>query len=59
MRIQTLIQYFALECGLYVCKLLDYALVIILGPMAIYVSCAVLVVLLIIVCFIFVSRQAD
>jgi len=55
----TLIQYFALECGLYVCKLLDYALVIILGPMAIYVSCAVLVVLLIIVCFNFVSRQAD
>ncbi|MBQ4378804.1 MAG: hypothetical protein II821_06375 [Treponema sp.] len=59
MPLLTFIQYFALECGLYVCKVLNYALVILLGSWAIIVSVSLLVLILIIVCFNFVSRKAD
>lgn len=55
----TFILYFAIECGLYLCKMIDYALVIMLGGGAVYVSVAILVILLFIVSFIFVSRTAD
>lgn len=55
----TLILYFVLECGLYVCKMLDYALVIMLGSGAVFVSVALLILVLIIVCFNFVTRVAD
>lgn len=55
----TLILYFVTECGLYVYKMLDYALVIMLGAGAVYASVAILVIALLIVSFIFVSRTAD
>ena len=59
MPVLTVILYFTLEFGLYVCKMLDYALVIMLGSGAVYVSVALLVLILFIVSFIFVSRTAD
>ncbi|MBP3773049.1 MAG: hypothetical protein J6I53_10240 [Treponema sp.] len=55
----TLILYFVMEFGLYVCRILDYALVIMLGSGAVYVSVVILVVVLFIVCFDFVSRTAE
>lgn len=55
----TFILYFAIECGLYLCKMLDYALVIMLGRAAVYVSVVLLIVILFIVSFIFVSRTAE
>lgn len=54
----TLVIHFALEYGLYICKMLNYALVIMLGSWAILVSIALLVIALFIVSFIFVSRTA-
>lgn len=59
MPVITLILYFVLACGMYACKMLNYALVIMLGAGAVYVSVALLVLALLIVCFIFVSRTAD
>lgn len=55
----TFIQYFALDCGLYVCKVLNYALVILFGSWAVVVSVTILVLLFIIVCFNFLTRTAD
>ena len=55
----TFILYFVLECGLYICRMLNYALVVMLGAGAVYVSLSLLVVIFIIVCFDFVSRTAD
>lgn len=55
----TIILYFVLECGLYVCRMLNYALVVMLGAGAVYVSVAILVLMFVIVCFDFVSRVAD
>ena len=55
----TIILYFVLECGLYVCRMLNYALVVMLGAGAVYVSVAILVLAFVIVCFDFVSRTAD
>ena len=55
----TIILYFAIECGLYIIKMLDYALVIMLGNLAVYASVTILVLILFIVCFDFVSRTAD
>ena len=55
----TVILYFALECGLYAFKVFVYALVTALGGGAVYMSVALLVLALFIVCFIFVSRTAD
>ena len=59
MPLLTAILYFVLECGLYLCKMLDYALVIMLGNAAIYVIVAILVIVLLIVGFNFVSRTAE
>ena len=55
----TLILFFVIECGLYICRMLNYALVIMLGNAAVYVSVALLVMIFVIVCFDFVSRTAD
>ncbi len=55
----TIILYFVLECGLYVCRILNYALVVMLGAGAVYVSVSILVLIFVIVCFDFVSRTAD
>ena len=55
----TFILYFALECGLYACRVLNYALVIMFGSGAVYVSVSVLVLILVAMCFNFVSRTAD
>lgn len=55
----TLILYFVLECGLYIFKMLNYALVIMLEGYAVYVCVTILIILLLIVCFDFVSRTAD
>ena len=55
----TLILYFVIECGLYACKVLNYALVIMLGSGAVYVSVSILVLVLFIVCLNFVSRTAE
>ena len=59
MPIFTVIIYFIMECGLYASRVLNYALVIMLGNGAVYMSLALLVLSLFIVCFIFVSRTAD
>lgn len=59
MPILTVIIYFIMECGLYASRVLNYALVIMLGNGAVYMSLALLVLSLFIVCFIFVSRTAD
>ncbi|WP_294431044.1 hypothetical protein [uncultured Treponema sp.] len=55
----TIILYFALECGLYACRVLNYALVIMLGSGAVYVSVSLLVLIFVLMCFNFVSRTAD
>ena len=55
----TFILYFAIECGLYACRVLNYALVIMFGSGAVYVSVSILVLILVAVCFNFVSRTAD
>lgn len=55
----TLILYFVIECGLYACRMLNYALVVMLGAGAVYVSVSILVLIFVIVCFDFVSRTAD
>ena len=55
----TVIIYFLMECGLYASRVLNYALVIMLGAGAVYVSLILLVLILFIVCFIFVSRRAE
>ena len=59
MPVLTTISYFVLEFTLYIYKMLNYALVIILGAGAVYVSIALLVLVLFIVCFIFVSRTVE
>ena len=55
----TVILYFVIECGLYICRMLNYALVVMLGGGAVFVSIPLLVVILLIVCVNFVSRTAD
>ena len=55
----TMILYFVLECGLYAFRVFNYALVIMLGAGAIYASISLLVLILFIVCFVFVSRTAE
>lgn len=55
----TMILYFLLECGLYAFRVFSYALVIMLGSGAVIATELVLVLILIIVCFNFVSRTAD
>lgn len=55
----TVILYFVIECGLYICRMLNYALVVMLGGGAVFVSIPLLVVILLIVCINFVSRTAD
>ena len=55
----TMILYFVLECGLYAFRVFNYALVIMLGAGAIYASVSLLVLILFIVCFVFVSRTAE
>lgn len=59
MPVLTTISYFVLEFTLYIYKMLNYALVIMLGAGAVYVSIALLVLVLFIVCFIFVSRTVE
>jgi len=54
-----MILYFVLECGLYAFRVFNYALVIMLGAGAIYASVSLLVLILFIVCFVFVSRTAE
>ena len=55
----TVILYFVMECGLYAFRVFSYALVIMLGSGAVIATELVLVLILIIVCFNFVSRTAD
>lgn len=55
----TVILHFMLEFGLYICRMLDFALVTMLGSGAVYASTALLVLILFIVCFNFVSRTAE
>ncbi len=55
----TVILYFIMACGLYAFRVFSYALVIMLGSGAVIATELVLVLILIIVCFNFVSRTAD
>ncbi|WP_407428380.1 hypothetical protein [Treponema sp.] len=59
MPVLTILLYFILECSLYVFRMFSYALVIMLGGAAVFVTLALLILILFIVCMIFVSRTAE